>query len=53
MLESGEDTRQCIVRLAPQASRIVLVVNAEWVATVAVVRELEAELPYSMSRLLT
>ncbi|MEU6641859.1 MarR family transcriptional regulator [Saccharomonospora sp. NPDC046836] len=48
----GEDARQRIVRLAPQASRIVSVVNAEWVATVAAARELEAELPYSMSQLI-
>jgi DNA-binding MarR family transcriptional regulator len=51
-LTSGEDARQRIVRLTPTAERLLPALEAEWAATAAAARELDAELPFPLSRLL-
>ncbi|MBG0827906.1 MarR family transcriptional regulator [Planomonospora sp. ID67723] len=47
----GEDARQRIVRLTPEAEALVPVLEAEWAATAAAAAGLEAELSFPLSRL--
>src|SRR5690242_8172570 len=47
---SGDDARSKTVVLTPKAKRIVGQLSAEWRATEAALSELEAELPYPLSR---
>ncbi|RJL27264.1 MarR family transcriptional regulator [Bailinhaonella thermotolerans] len=51
VLTPGEDARQRIVRLTPEAERVVPVLRAEWEATSRAAADLDAELPYPLSRL--
>jgi len=51
VLTPGADARQRIVRLTPAAERLLPVLEAEWAATTAAARALEAELPFPLSRL--
>ncbi|MGI5491535.1 MarR family winged helix-turn-helix transcriptional regulator [Microtetraspora malaysiensis] len=51
-LEPGADARQRIVSLTPQAREILPVIEAEWAATAAAARELDAELPMPLADLL-
>jgi DNA-binding MarR family transcriptional regulator len=51
VLEPGADARQRIVRLTPAAERILPVLDAEWAATTAAAKALDAELSYPLSRL--
>jgi DNA-binding MarR family transcriptional regulator len=52
-LRPGQDARQRIVHLTPTAQAVLPVLDREWTATTAAARELEAELPYPLSDLLT
>jgi DNA-binding MarR family transcriptional regulator len=52
VLMPGEDARQRIVRLTPKAERLLPMLDAEWAATTAAARALEAELSFPLSRLL-
>jgi DNA-binding MarR family transcriptional regulator len=52
-LRPGQDARQRIVHLTPAAHAMLPVLDREWVATTAAARELEAELPYPLSDLIT
>jgi DNA-binding MarR family transcriptional regulator len=52
-LEVGADARQRIVRLTEKGRGLVPVLEAEWAAVEAAKAELEAELPYSLERLVT
>lgn len=52
-LEPGRDARQRIVHLTPSARSLLPVLDAEWAATTAAASELERELPFSLSALLT
>ena len=47
---SGDDARSKTVVLTPKAKRIVGQLSAEWRATEAALSELEAELPYPLTR---
>ena len=47
----GEDARQRIVTLTPEAQRLLPVLDAEWAATTAAATALEAELSFPLSRL--
>ncbi|WP_066945182.1 MarR family winged helix-turn-helix transcriptional regulator [Microtetraspora fusca] len=51
-LEPGADARQRIASLTPQAREILPVIEAEWAATAAAARELDAELPMPLADLL-
>jgi DNA-binding MarR family transcriptional regulator len=51
-LEAGADARQRIVHLTDKAQSLLPVIGAEWAATGAAARELEAELPFPLSELL-
>lgn len=46
------DARQRIVRLTPAAQALLPALDAEWAATSAAARALDAELPYPLSRLI-
>jgi DNA-binding MarR family transcriptional regulator len=46
----GPDARSKKVTLAPKAERVVALLAAEWRATEAVITELEAEIPYPLTR---
>jgi DNA-binding MarR family transcriptional regulator len=46
----GPDARSKQVTLTPKAERVVALLAAEWRATEAALTELEAELPYSLTR---
>jgi DNA-binding MarR family transcriptional regulator len=46
-----DDARRRVVRLTPKAEELLPAVDTEWRATLAATRALEAELPYSLSRL--
>ena len=46
----GDDARSKTVVLTPKAKRVVDQLSAEWRATEAALSELEAELPYPLSR---
>ncbi|WP_218951946.1 MarR family winged helix-turn-helix transcriptional regulator [Amycolatopsis anabasis] len=50
-LAPGEDARQRIVRLTRKAERLLPELDAEWAATTAAARALDAELSYPLSRL--
>ncbi|MDT7729379.1 MAG: hypothetical protein QOI21_5955 [Actinomycetota bacterium] len=52
-LETGADARQRIVQLTGEARALLPKLDAEWAATTAAAEEFEAELPYSLSALLT
>jgi DNA-binding MarR family transcriptional regulator len=51
-LEPGVDARQRIVRLGPKAEALLPVIETEWAATVAAMRELDAELSVPLTTLL-
>jgi DNA-binding MarR family transcriptional regulator len=50
-LTPGEDARQRIVRLTPEAQRLLPTLEVEWAATTTAARALEAELSFPLSRL--
>lgn len=50
-LERGTDARHRVVTLTPEATRLLPKLNAEWAATATATAQLEAELPYPLSRL--
>lgn len=50
-LSPGADARRRIVHLTPKAEALLPAMAREWEATNAAVAELEAELPYPLSRL--
>jgi DNA-binding MarR family transcriptional regulator len=52
-LEPGVDARQRIVHLTPRARSMLPTIEAEWAATVAAMRGLDAELPMPLADLLT
>jgi DNA-binding MarR family transcriptional regulator len=52
MLTPGQDTRKRIVRLTPRAVQLLPTLDAEWAATSAAARELDAELSFPLSQLL-
>jgi DNA-binding MarR family transcriptional regulator len=52
MLTPGQDARQRIVRLTPKAVQLLPTLDAEWAATSAAARELDAELSFPLSQLL-
>lgn len=52
-LRPGTDARQRIAHLTAEARAVLPVLDREWQATTAAARELEAELPFSLSTLLT
>lgn len=49
----GPDARSKRVMLTPKAARIITRLAAEWRATEAAVADLEAEIPYPLSRVVT
>jgi DNA-binding MarR family transcriptional regulator len=49
--EAGTDARRRIVRLTAKAEALLPALEREWTATLAAVRAFEAELPYSLGRL--
>jgi DNA-binding MarR family transcriptional regulator len=51
-LEPGADARQRIVHLTPKVLSLLPTIEAEWTATVAAMRELDAELPMPLADLL-
>ncbi|MFF1417884.1 MarR family transcriptional regulator [Streptomyces sp. NPDC058280] len=51
-LTAGEDARHRMVRLTPGAEELLPALDAEWTATAAAATAFEAELPYSLSRLI-
>ncbi|ADD46064.1 MarR family winged helix-turn-helix transcriptional regulator [Stackebrandtia nassauensis] len=51
-LSSGTDARQRIVELTPRATDLLPLIESEWNATTAAIRELDAELPMPLSELL-
>ncbi|MFJ9212839.1 transcriptional regulator, MarR family [Streptomyces sp. L-9-10] len=51
-LAPGDDVRQRMVRLTPEAEELLPALNVEWEATSAAAAEFEAELPYPLSRLI-
>jgi DNA-binding MarR family transcriptional regulator len=52
VLEPGADARQRIVQLTPKARALLPTIETEWAATVAAMRELDAELPTPLATLL-
>ena len=46
----GRDARSKTVTLTPKAERVAALLSAEWRATEAAITELEAELPYPLTR---
>lgn len=51
-LEPGVDARQRIVRLTGRARSLLPVIDAEWAATGAAVKEMDAELPVPLGEML-
>ncbi|WP_248960046.1 MarR family winged helix-turn-helix transcriptional regulator [Sphaerisporangium perillae] len=51
-LSPGADARQRIVSLTPKAESLMPLLDKEWTATSAAAAELDAELPYPLSRLI-
>jgi DNA-binding MarR family transcriptional regulator len=51
-LEPGADARQRIVQLTPKAHALLPMIETEWAATAAALRELDAELPMPLADLL-
>jgi DNA-binding MarR family transcriptional regulator len=51
-LRPGADARQRVVRLTAKSRRLLPAINAEWEATDLAADALDAELPYSLSRLI-
>jgi len=49
----GRDARSKMVTLTAKAERAVVLLDAEWRATEAAVTEIEAEIPYPLSRVVT
>lgn len=47
----GSDARERVVRLTGRAEALLPTLDAEWAATAAAAAELDAELPYPLSRL--
>ena len=52
-LEPGTDARHRIVHLTERAHALLPTIEAEWAATAAAIRELDAELPMPLGDLLT
>jgi DNA-binding MarR family transcriptional regulator len=52
-LRPGRDARQRIVHLTDAGRSVLPILDAEWTATTAAARELEAELPFPLSELIT
>lgn len=52
-LEPGEDARQRIVHPTERTRELLPAIEAEWAATDAAIRELDAELPMPLAELLT
>ncbi|GII58120.1 MarR family transcriptional regulator [Planotetraspora thailandica] len=52
-IASGDDARQRVVRLTPKARSLLPALEAEWAATAAAAAELEGELSFPLSRLVT
>jgi DNA-binding MarR family transcriptional regulator len=52
VLEPGADARQRIAHLTPKTQSLLPTIEAEWAATVAAMRELDAELPMPLADLL-
>lgn len=50
-LAPGQDARQRIVSLTPKAESLLPILEAEWDATTAAAEELDAELPFPLTRL--
>jgi DNA-binding MarR family transcriptional regulator len=50
---AGADARSKVVRLTAKATRVIGRLAAEWRATEAAVAEIEAEIPYPLSRVVT
>ena len=50
---AGTDARSKLVRLTAKATRVIGRLAAEWRATEAAVAEIEAEIPYPLSRVVT
>lgn len=50
--ETGEDARSVLVGLSDKGRAVVPFLEAEWDATEAMLAELEAELPYSLTRVI-
>ena len=50
---AGADARSKLVRLTAKATRVIGRLAAEWRATEAAVAEIEAEIPYPLSRVVT
>lgn len=50
-LASGQDARRRIVSLTPKAESLLPILEAEWNATTAAAEELDAELPFPLTRL--
>ena len=50
---AGSDARSKRVALTPKAARVIGRLAAEWRATEAAVAEIEAEIPYPLSRVVT
>ncbi|GII60842.1 MarR family transcriptional regulator [Sphaerisporangium krabiense] len=51
-LTPGADARERVAGLTPRAEELLPLLRAEWDATAAAAAELEAELPYPLSRLI-
>jgi DNA-binding MarR family transcriptional regulator len=51
-LEPGSDARQRIAHLTPKTRTLLPTIEAEWAATVAAMRDLDAELPMPLADLL-
>lgn len=52
-LSAGSDARQRIVELTPRTRELLPLIESEWNATTAAIRELDAELPMPLAELLT
>jgi len=51
-LQPGADARQRIVQLTPKARALLPIIETEWAATVAAMRDLDAELPAPLADVL-
>ncbi len=52
VLQPGADARQRVVQLTPEAQALLPTIETEWAATVAAMRELDAELSVPLATLL-
>lgn len=52
-MSAGADARQRIVELTPHTKELLPLIESEWNATTAAIRELDAELPMPLAELLT